>query len=334
MNKLSQKSLVNIFQFLDYLTQFQIKYTCKKINAIFKETELGTTLDLRNVKYPRENNVIYKILNKHKFLKKVILEFREINDTHVMKFNPNITYINLNYCQRLTDNSLVFISKTCPLLTHLELYIIPSLTDKGLSEIFKHCTKISYLNLSGCKHFTDESLMLITKNLKDLSFLDLTRCLGLTDKFLIELMKNNSKLTHLNLYALPELECTFLGEMCFNKLEFLDLCGNQGVNDELLEKAAKFLTNIKSLNFSWCKKVTDKGIKALFGQGVEIKLELISLHGLLGITDEGIECMHANRGIVENLNTIDLNACSNVKNRSKEYLLTKFPKLTVFAYFM
>lgn len=62
------------------------------------------------------------------------------------------------------------------------------------------------------------------------------------------------------------------------------------------------------------------------------KLELLSLHGLLGITDKTIDYLRANTGIVKNLKTLDVNGCKNVINKDESYLLSKFPNLKCFKY--
>ena len=43
--------------------------------------------------------------------------------------------------------------------------------------------------------------------------------------------------------------------------------------------------------------------------------------------------MSNNKGIKEHLNTIDLCACSNTKNRTNEYLKGLFPNLEKYQYF-
>jgi len=57
-------------------------------------------------------------------------------------------------------------------------------------------------------------------------------------------------------------------------------------------------------------------------------LELLSLHGILGITDVTIESLADN----VNLKTLDIMGCKNIKNNSKEYLTRKFSKLECFKY--
>ena len=140
------------------------------IKEKIKKSEKDEALDLRNVKLEDENNKIYKILKKHNLLKILIIEFNStINDTHILQIGQDLTYINLNGCQNITDRSLIHISKTCPNLKRLEIYWIPNITDKGLMPIIQNCRKIEYLNLSGCKYITSQSFLEIPKNLKDLT---------------------------------------------------------------------------------------------------------------------------------------------------------------------
>lgn len=331
MDKLTNDSFFKMLSTFDYLTMFNIKYTCKKYKKLIEDSKIDQTLDLRNTKDDYNNNTIYKIIIKHKkFFNKIILEFKDINDTHIFKFTDKLTYINLNYCQKIDNDALIHIANNCPNLTHLELYIIPNISDKGLKEIIIKCKKLIYLNLSGCSHFTGESLSLIPKYLPKFEYLDLTRNYGLNDECLIDIVKGCEFLIYLNLYALPKLECTFLNFVNCKNLEFLDLCGNQNVSDDYFKNASNVFQNIKSLNLSWCTKLTDKTIEYLFSKEKNGKLELLSVHGLLGVTDKSINILKGNKGIVENLNTIDLVACSNIKNRRNEDIKKIFPNVTCF----
>ena len=195
------------------------------------------------------------------------------------------------------------------------------------------CPKLIYLNLSGCSHFGEESLLLLPQYLPNIEFLDLTRNYDLTDKCLEEIVKGCKDLKHLNLYALPKLEMNFLKNMNCINLEFLDLCGNQNITDEHFKKVAEKINNIKSLNLSWCTGLTDKTIEYMFSENKNQNLELISLHGILGITDKSITILRNNKGIIKNLNTIDLVACSNVKNRDNKYIKNIFKNVECFQVF-
>lgn len=79
-------------------------------------------------------------------------------------------------------------------------------------------------------------------------------------------------------------------------------------------------------------KITDECIKVISEKCNQ--LELISLHGLLGITDKGIDMLASNSSIAKKLNTIDLYACVNIKNKSEDYLLKLFPNLKTFKHFL
>ena len=334
MDKLNDSSFIKLIERIDYLSKYNLKYTCKKIKTRIQKLHLDEILDLRNTKYENDNNVVYKILLKHqKFLTKVILEFKDINNTHINKFTNKLTYINLNYCQKIDNDALVHIANTCHNLTHLELYIIPNLSDEGLKQIIMKCPKLIYLNLSGCSHFGEGSLLLLPDYLPKIEFLDLTRNYGLTDKCLEEIVKGCTELKYLNLYALPKLEMHFLKNMNCTNLEFLDLCGNQNITDEHFKKVAEKINNIKSLNLSWCTGLTDKTVEYMFKEDKNKNLELISLHGILGITDESVEILRNNKGIVKSLNTIDLVACSKVKKRDNSYIKSIFKNVECFQVF-
>ena len=335
MDKLSDNSFIKLIERIDYLTKYNLKYTCKKIKNRIEKLHLDEILDLRNTKYGNNNNnIIYKILLKHKnILTKIILEFQDINNSHINKFTDKLTYINLNYCQKIDNDALIHIANTCHNLIHLELYIIPNLSDEGLKQIIMKCPKLIYLNLSGCSHFGEGSLLLLPQYLPKIEFLDLTRNYDLTDKCLEEIVKGCKDLKHLNLYALPKLEMNFLKNMNCINLEFLDLCGNQNIIDEHFKKVAEKINNIKSLNLSWCTGLTDKTIEYMFSENKNQNLELISLHGILGITDKSITILRNNKGIIKNLNTIDLVACSNVKNRDNKYIKNIFKNVECFQVF-
>jgi F-box/leucine-rich repeat protein 2/20 len=124
-----------------------------------------------------ENNLIYKIIKRHKFLENYLIEFKEINDTHIFLISENAKHINLNGCHRVTDNAITHIASKCPKLENLELYWMPHITDNSIKQIFENCPNINSLNLSGCKTLTYKSLSLI-KKLKNLEEIVLNTNLG------------------------------------------------------------------------------------------------------------------------------------------------------------
>ncbi len=140
----------------------------------------------------------------------------------------------------------------------------------------------------------------------------------------------------MNLYAISYLKCDFLKTLAEDKnetkLEFLDLCGNQLINDEIfiLFENSNSLQNLNYLNLSWCVNVTDKSFEVLSKK--LNKLQLLSLHGLLGITDRTIDNLSFNEGIEKSLATLDVNGCKNIINKEETYLKSKFRNITCFKY--
>ena len=59
------------------------------------------------------------------------------------------------------------------------------------------------------------------------------------------------------------------------------------------------------------------------------KLELLSLHGIRGVTDATIDSLAQSCGAT--LTTLDVNGCIGIQRRSKEDLRAKLPKLTCFV---
>jgi F-box and leucine-rich repeat protein 2/20 len=172
---LGDQSINHLIEYIDYITLFELKYTSKKFKEKIKKSGLDRILDLRNIKIQNENTTIYKILKKHGYLKSIIIEFRKLNDTHLMqigsseKINENLEEINLNGCHNITDKGLINLANKCPYLKKLEIYWIPNITDEGLRPILENCRNLKYLNISGLKNVTVEgSLKLINTNLKNL----------------------------------------------------------------------------------------------------------------------------------------------------------------------
>ena len=81
---------------------------------------------------------------------------------------------------------------------------------------------------------------------------------------------------------------------------------------------------------SWCVNITDEGLKNLITEFYQ--LELLSLHGILGITDNTVSLMKTNKNLVKTITTLDLYGCANIKNKDKEFLKNIFLFIKVFKY--
>ena len=83
---------------------------------------------------------------------------------------------------------------------------------------------------------------------------------------------------------------------------------------------------LRSVNLTWCIQLTDEGCVRL-AAGCP-NLELLSLHGLLGVTDRTVEALAANCRAT--LHTLDVNGCTGIQRRAKEELRAQLPRLRTF----
>ena len=99
--------------------------------------------------------------------------------------------------------------------------------------------------------------------------------------------------------------------------------------------------NMRRLNLTWCVQVDDHGIMAVATHCK--RLELLSVYGLKGVTDQSIALLAAPGGCAGTLRTLDVHGCCNVSfgreegggcnvQALTEALLERFPKLTCFLH--
>ena len=83
---------------------------------------------------------------------------------------------------------------------------------------------------------------------------------------------------------------------------------------------------LRFAELSWCIQLTDGGVCALAAGSRN--LEVLSLHGILGITDKVIDALAASCS--HSLHSLDVNGCTGIEYRSEEQLTVKLPNLRTF----
>lgn len=77
----------------------------------------------------------------------------------------------------------------------------------------------------------------------------MTRCLGFSDNTLAFLPKLKF-LEVINLYAVSTISCSFLATFPENsRVKFVDVCGNQNIDDYIVKAMALSMPNLEYLNF-------------------------------------------------------------------------------------
>eukprot|EP01018_Ginkgo_biloba_P018152 Gb_12010 [translate_table: standard] len=292
---------------------------------------LWKVLDLHEMNKAGDRLIAALSLVRYKNVEEINLEFAQnIEDKHLMSLKSmplhKLQCFNLNGCQKVTDSGVEAVTVACPKLKSFSIYWNVRVTNLGVKYLVKNCNEIVSLNLSGCKNIIDQSLELLASHYKELKYLNLTRCVKLTDNGLIVLLNNCRSIENLNLYADSSFTDKAYEKISqLTELRVLDVCGAQNLSDQGLLSIAK-CRKLKSLNLTWCVRITDVSVKAL-AQNCP-SLEFLSLFGILGVTDSSLEML--SKFCSQTLATLDVNGCINIKKRSNNELLQLFPKLTCF----
>ncbi|GJP86739.1 hypothetical protein CLOP_g16728 [Closterium sp. NIES-67] len=243
----------------------------------------------------------------------------------------HLQHLNLEFAQPITDADLLLLAGK-PLVS-LNLNACQQVTDQGVTTAAKLLPNLQsfslYWNLS-CRtsqNITDTALRFISTSLPNLKSLNLTRCVRATDTGLKYVTSGCTQLEELLLYALSSFTDESLATIGrLSHLRVLDLCGMKHLTDQGLQGIA-CCTHLISLNLSWCVLITDQSLITVASSCHY--LELLSLHGIRGVTDASMAALSAS--CVNTLHTLDVNGCVGIEDRSHAHLKVLFPKLTCFT---
>lgn len=108
-----------------------------------------------------------------------------------------LTSLDLDDCNRITDNTLSFLSTGCPLLEKLILSLCEQVTDQGIHWLITSTQSASQnlkiLELDNCPVLTDKSLEYLSQ-CSSLKRIDIYDCQGFSKKAIKEFMKANPEL--------------------------------------------------------------------------------------------------------------------------------------------
>ncbi|KAK8590261.1 hypothetical protein V6N13_089024 [Hibiscus sabdariffa] len=305
--RLSQRDLISLLLLSPWLHRTLISYP-----------SLWLSIDLREMNKAGDRLIAALSLPRYQHVKQLSLEFaQDIDDGHLEVIKrkcsgslEDLESLNLNGCQKISDNGIEAITSCCPKLKVFSIYWNVRVTDIGVKHL----------------HLSDKSLQLVADNYQELESLNLTRCVKMTDCGLQQVLIKCSFLQSLNLYALSSFtDEAYKKISVLSHLRFLDLCGAQNLSDDGLFYIAK-CKKLTSLNLTWCVRVTDVGAIAI-AEGCT-SLEFLSLFGIVGVTDECLVAL--SKSCANTITTLDVNGCVAIKRRSRDDLLRLFPYLKYF----
>lgn len=228
---------------------------------------------------------------------------------------PNITHLQIQFCNALTNSLLYEIVMKCINLQHLDLtgcphvsrvslnigidtprkmllqYVdltdCPSLDDAGLKTIMKNSPLVIYLYLRRCVQLTDMSLKILPKCCIALKELSVSDCVNITDFGLYELAKLGQTLRYLSVAKcqVSDVGLKHIARRCY-KLRYVNVRGCEGISDDSIIVLARSCSRLRSLDIGKCE-VSDNGCFTLAECCPNLKK--LSLKSCDMVTDEGIK---------------------------------------------
>lgn len=173
---------------------------------------------------------------------------------------------------------------------------------------------------------------------KDIEFLNLTRIPKFTEKGLTAIAEGGlNNLKYLNLYANSSIEdigfqALAKASINMSKMQFLDFCGCKLLMDDSVIEMSRNFVNLKYFNLTWCLNLSDRSIVEGVSKYLN-KLNLLSVYGLVKITDKSIKSLIENESLRNELITLDINGCKEITMCSDhQSIVNLFPNVRVTVF--
>lgn len=121
-------------------------------------------------------------------------------------------------------------------------------------------SNLSKLDLSGCWEVSDDDLKAVANLCPNISILSVSNCWKISDTGISYIAKDCSNLKELDLSYCGQLSGTGLVNHCWTAMQKFNFSFCKQLGDEHLEGILGKTTNIRSLEFRRCNRVTDFGL--------------------------------------------------------------------------
>lgn len=182
-------------------------------------------------------------LQKSKFFMKSIHLPQSIqisdHDLNFIHDCPQLTSIDLQGCQGITNAGLRLLGDACPQLESINLRNCRSFSDNGISDLARKCSKLKDVNVISCNTLTDHSISILAQLCPLLQSIRLDHSRTITAQSMVTLGQECPQLQNITLNC------------CINLTE-----------DDLLI-LVKCCPNLKSITLSYSKQVSEHAVAAL-----------------------------------------------------------------------
>ena len=171
--------------------------------------------------------------------------------------------LSLQDCQKLSDESLRYISQGLRNLKRINLSFCVSITDTGLKSLAK-VASLEDINLRSCDNVSDIGIGFLAEEHQRLAKLDVSFCSNVTDASLRHMAGSGLAAS---LHSLALTTCA--------------------ITDDGLIKLAKKLSKLRELQTGQCVNISDLSLEAI-GQNMK-ELTLIDLYGCLRLSEAALK---------------------------------------------
>lgn len=299
---LSNDVIIKIFQWLDTFDLLSMATVSRRFEKLIWNPLLWKNITLKgdDVDGDKALSCILKRLtdqthDKTSSVERVMIsegcKLTEKGIQLIVRKCPNITHLQTQFCNLLTNQSMSDIVTKCInlqhldvtgcsliscinpkqpdtprklLLQYLDLTDCGALDDVGLKAIIKNCPLLIYLYLRRCVMLTDMSLKYLPKFCIALKELSVSDCLNVTDFGLYELAKLGQTLRYLSVAkcGVSDVGLKYLARRCY-KLRYLNCRGCEAISDDSIIVLARSCSRLRSLDIGKCD-VSGK-LKKIFG---------------------------------------------------------------------
>ncbi|RLN87585.1 hypothetical protein BBJ28_00005883 [Nothophytophthora sp. Chile5] len=235
------------------------------------------------------------------------------------------------HCIKLTDASLLAISRACPKLTKVDLSGCSRVRDDGVIAIVSNCPALVQINLTMCRRITDRSVVALAQHaslsleevvldrclkrkLRSLSFARCPKMRG-TDFYNLPQVGNTKASVPLcELTALDLSGCAALDDrgvaalVAANRFELrdLNLSALQSLGSATFAVIAQ-CSELRSLNLSLCRTLQNADLEAIAAGCTQ--LSTLLLQGCVALDDAGLE---AAAPLAKNVLRLSLEFCYSI----------------------
>ncbi|KAH7860169.1 hypothetical protein Vadar_010142 [Vaccinium darrowii] len=141
-----------------------------------------------------------------------------LNDTTLQNFGqvcPNLQFLCVSYCLRLTSFGIGEVLRRCPGITELCIFGL------RVSDVFGKFSDHSVVNLKTLKagetDINDKGMAMIGNKCRNLEYLDISNCNEVTDKGVLKVVRNCKRLRDVSLYGCEKVRANILSQMVLSR---------------------------------------------------------------------------------------------------------------------